>query len=668
MNQEMRHEKQSFPGQLLSVFFGSRKAALISSLFCSAVAALLYIALLQVDDAAHIEHPTGQADKKLTKASSARFADSREILILNSYHAGHIWSDNEMAGIIEIVRESSPGVIYSIEYLDCKRHPKLEHFEQLKDLFKIKYGNKNIPVVIVADNPALDFALKYRSQLFSRSAIVFCGVNSFKKEMLGGEENITGLAEALNAVDTVKLALKLHPATKTVVVVHDYTSTGLATRREAEEQLQGLSASVSFRYLENMSKKELTLLLQGLPENNLVLALAYSVFKGGEVIAHEDMAEFLSSNATIPVYGVHRERLGYGIVGGSLLSGKLHGADAGRIALKLLSGAQASTIPVEMKPPTRIMFDYNQLVRFGIPVKALPEGGVVVNRPIPFISSHLYLVVSTLLVIGLLTFGIIILASNIYRREQVEDALRKTKEELEMRVSERTAELKHANGQLQAELTERKLAEALLKEGEARLNEAQQIAHLGHWDLDLRKNRLFWSDEVYRLFGLEPQEFSATYEAFLEHVHPDDRDFVNRAYSESVDNRKGYDIEHRILLKNGEIRYVNERCINEYDEKGKAFRSLGTVLDITERKRADEALQLQTIKLEAEVAERQKAQDELEILNEDLEERVKERTTELEAKNEDLQKMLRVFVGRELRMVELKERIRELEETSNKES
>jgi len=128
-----------------------------------------------------------------------------------------------------------------------------------------------------------------------------------------------------------------------------------------------------------------------------------------------------------------------------------------------------------------------------------------------------------------------------------------------------------------------------------------------------------------------------------------------------VDNRKGYDIEHRIVLKNGDIRYVNERCVTEYDESGKAFRSLGTVLDITDRKRADDALQQQTVNLEAEVAERQKAQGELEKLNEELELRVRERTAELTRKNAVLETMNKSFVGRELKMVELKERIRELE-------
>ncbi|MDA8429743.1 MAG: hypothetical protein M0T70_10855 [Geobacteraceae bacterium] len=459
MNHETSFKKYAFHRHLSSVFFGSRKAAVITSLFCLAIAALLYIAYLQVQEAEHVELPAGRVERTDPTAAHVRATASQEILILNSYHAGHTWSDNEMAGITNLLHETAPGVTYSMEYLDCKRHPGHEHFEALQELFKIKYGHRVIPIVIVADNPALEFALTYRARLFPRSAIVFCGVNNVTTEMLAGQKNITGLAEALAALDTVKLALRLNPATKTVVVVHDYTSTGLATRRETEQQVQEMSGRVSFRYLEDLTRNELISQLKGLPKDSIVLALAYSVFKDGELIGHEDLAGFLSANAPVPVYGVHRERLGYGIVGGSLLSGKLHGAEAGRVALTILSGTPASDIPVELKPATRIMVDYNQLLRFRIPVKAVPAGGVVVNRPIPFISSHLYLVVSTLLVIGMLCSGIVILGFAIYRRELVENDLRNAKAELESRVAERTAELKSTNEQLYVELTERKKAE-----------------------------------------------------------------------------------------------------------------------------------------------------------------------------------------------------------------
>ncbi len=136
------------------------------------------------------------------------------------------------------------------------------------------------------------------------------------------------------------------------------------------------------------------------------------------------------------------------------------------------------------------------------------------------------------------------------------------------------------------------MEEALL-ESEKMLDRAQEIAHLGSWELDLSKNELIWSDEVYRLFGLEPQEFTATYETFLEYVHPDDRAAVNTAYSSSIQEGRGsYEIEHRVIRKNtDEIRCVHEKCQHVRNADGQIIRSLGMVFDITERKRAEEELQ-----------------------------------------------------------------------------
>ncbi len=126
-----------------------------------------------------------------------------------------------------------------------------------------------------------------------------------------------------------------------------------------------------------------------------------------------------------------------------------------------------------------------------------------------------------------------------------------------------------------------------LRESEARLSEAQRIAQLGSWQLDLRSNTLQWSDEIFRIFEIDPQRFGASYEAFLDAIHPDDRERVDAAYLNSLENRLPYQIEHRLLMKDGRVKYVQERCETEFAADGKPLSSMGTVQDISERKRAE---------------------------------------------------------------------------------
>jgi PAS domain S-box-containing protein len=141
---------------------------------------------------------------------------------------------------------------------------------------------------------------------------------------------------------------------------------------------------------------------------------------------------------------------------------------------------------------------------------------------------------------------------------------------------------------------ERRQAEEALRESETRLNRAQEIAHLGSWELDLTNNRLTWSDEVYRIFGLVPREFAATYEAFLAAVHPEDREGVDAAYAGSLRaNKDSYEIEHRVVRKSdGQTRLVHEKCEHVRDAAGRIVRSVGMVHDVTDRKRFEREREL----------------------------------------------------------------------------
>ncbi len=140
------------------------------------------------------------------------------------------------------------------------------------------------------------------------------------------------------------------------------------------------------------------------------------------------------------------------------------------------------------------------------------------------------------------------------------------------------------------DITERKHAEKSLLDQQASLNEAQRIAHVGSWQLDLPSNLLIWSDEIYRIFEIDPAKFDASYEAFLERIHPDDRERVNTAFTESVEQRTPYEITHRLLMADGRIKHVQERGHSVYDAAGKPVHSMGTVQDVTERVSAEIAL------------------------------------------------------------------------------
>ncbi|MGB8492735.1 MAG: PAS domain-containing protein [Bacteroidales bacterium] len=145
---------------------------------------------------------------------------------------------------------------------------------------------------------------------------------------------------------------------------------------------------------------------------------------------------------------------------------------------------------------------------------------------------------------------------------------------------------------LKSEIDEHKKSKILLEENKAHLERAQEIAHLGSWELDLSDNKLTWSDEVYRIFDFRPGEIEPTYEAFLDAVHPDDRVAVDGAYSESLkEHRDSYEIDHRIIRKESEeIRFVHEKCEHIRDESGEIIKSIGMVHDITEAKKAEKEI------------------------------------------------------------------------------
>ncbi len=140
------------------------------------------------------------------------------------------------------------------------------------------------------------------------------------------------------------------------------------------------------------------------------------------------------------------------------------------------------------------------------------------------------------------------------------------------------------------DISDLKKAEEALRASEAMLKEAQKIAHIGHWELNFVTNKLTWSEEVYNIYEVDPEQFEASFDAFFSLLAPKDKEKIDRARGEAVQNKTNLDNIHRFHFPDGRVKYVHETCQNFYDQAGKLTRTVGTVQDMTAHWLAEERL------------------------------------------------------------------------------
>jgi PAS domain S-box-containing protein len=166
------------------------------------------------------------------------------------------------------------------------------------------------------------------------------------------------------------------------------------------------------------------------------------------------------------------------------------------------------------------------------------------------------------------------------------------------------------------DISDQKRVEEALRQTEVSLAQAQRIAHMGNWEWDIAADRAWWSEEMYRIFGLDSQGDNLTLERSLAFMHPDDRGAVQAAVKRALEGREPYEMEYRIVRQDGSQRYVSAQGEVSFDAERRPLRMVGIVHDITQRKQAEE---------------------EIHRLNEELEQRVVERTAQLAAANQELE-------------------------------
>src|SRR5947199_3129008 len=173
------------------------------------------------------------------------------------------------------------------------------------------------------------------------------------------------------------------------------------------------------------------------------------------------------------------------------------------------------------------------------------------------------------------------------RLRKSESELRQARNELEAKVEERTAKLSRANEELHREITERENAEQKLRHSEAFLTEGQRISHTGSWSWDVSSGKAAWSEEHYRIFGFDPERTEASFQLFMETVHPEDRQFIKQKLDEAIHERTGFDLEFRLALADGSVKHVQGVGRPVLGPSGEVDSYTGTTVDISERKRGE---------------------------------------------------------------------------------
>ncbi len=166
-------------------------------------------------------------------------------------------------------------------------------------------------------------------------------------------------------------------------------------------------------------------------------------------------------------------------------------------------------------------------------------------------------------------------------------------------LEERNETLARINRELETEIADRKLAEEKLTKTGMMLSEAQRLAHMGSWEWDISKDFFCWSDELYRIYALDPREFAGTYQAFIERVHPDDRKRVSASIATALRDARPFTFHHRIIRPDETVRILCARGQVVTDTQGKPVRMFGTGQDVTEFKKAEEALQVSESRLQS---------------------------------------------------------------------
>jgi signal transduction histidine kinase len=317
-------------------------------------------------------------------------------------------------------RANAP-VDYFTEYLESDRFPAKDASLAFRDYVRRKYHGRRIDVMLAVTDPALQFLLEHRAELFPEAPIVVASNSTPSAEAQRAGAGLTGVTSRVADAQTLELALKLHPSTERVFVVARRPAEGYLD--EVKAGLAGLARSVEFVYIGEQSVSRLITAIQAVPARSLILYMGFSQEDAGSVMFPDDVVRMVAQASPVPVYVSADSYVGTGVVGGVARVAQAIGTRLGEIACQVLDGARAQDIPIE-RIPSRPVFDWRQVRRWGIAPSHLPPGSDIRFREPTAWETYRWYIIGTIIVVAAQLLLITGLLAQRARRQRAEETIR----------------------------------------------------------------------------------------------------------------------------------------------------------------------------------------------------------------------------------------------------
>ena len=265
---------------------------------------------------------------------------------------------------------------YFTEYLESDFFPGEDVSLAFHDYIRAKYRGRRIDLVIALTDQVLNFVLNHRAELFPSAPVIYLGVTVPSESVRTADAGVTGLRVGVAYAETLQLAMQLLPSTQQVFVV----ATGQqGTVAAVRSELQDWSRRVKLTYLAAKTVPDLLAAVKDVPPQSVILYIWYTQQDPGHVVYADAIARQVARAASVPVYGTSDLYIGSGIVGGVVRGTRESGTRLGQMALQLLTGTRAMSIPIETARTSPIL-DWRQLRRWGISETRAPAGAQILFR------------------------------------------------------------------------------------------------------------------------------------------------------------------------------------------------------------------------------------------------------------------------------------------------